>query len=188
MAKTGGKVFDSQVSGTPKFVMTVDTLHSASLGKEISMAQKVDLTEISEIASKGRVQDKDYNPNLIVIDRLIAQGIDCIPFLIKEMGNSSRLPKSVVSHWSKTEVGDVALIILTDFFTDEDWKKATIPGTSWNEIIEIDKAENISAEESLRKFIRKHGRGALIAKWTKIWNANKDRVYWDPSARCFKRK
>lgn len=165
-----------------------EQLKTGKLEKEMSLTQEINLAEINAIAPKGRVQDKDYNPNLIIVDKLVAKGVESIPFLIKNLGNSSKLPKPVIGLWSKNEIGDIALIILTDFFTDEDWKKTTIPGVSWNEILEIDSAQSLSAEDSLRRYVKKHGREKLVSKWAKIWNENKDRVYWDVSARCFKRK
>ena len=41
--------------------------------------QKINLNEIKKFTEKGRVQDKDYNPNQEVIEKLIAQGIVSIP-------------------------------------------------------------------------------------------------------------
>jgi hypothetical protein len=103
------------------------------------------------------------------------------------LGDETRLSKPAIEFWSKTTVGDLALAILNDFFTDEDWKTMTIPGISWNEIVE-NRDQNLSAEEALRRFISRRGRVALKSKWTKIWEKYKNEIYWDQEARCFKRK
>jgi hypothetical protein len=175
------EVIDSQVKAT-------DTMQVLTfLVKTTGQGKNVDLTEIKSIASKGRIQDKRYNPDLKVIDELIAQGPNCIPFLISKLGDETRLSKPAIEFWSKTTVGDLALAILNDFFTDEDWKTMTIPGISWNEIVE-NRDQNLSAEEALRRFISRRGRVALKSKWTKIWGKYKNEIYWDQEARCFKRK
>ena len=157
-------------------------------GKEGKQFQEVNLMEIGNIAPKGRVQDKEYNPNLRVVEELIAQGVDSIPFLIKKLEDETELPKPVVSFWSKVTVGDIALIILTDLFTKEDCETATIPEVSWNKLLEVDQSNQMSAEEALRSFIQRHGRKAIKTKWANIWEKNKDRIFWDQTSRCFKLK
>ena len=43
----------------------------------------------------------------------------------------------------------------------------------------------MSAEQAQRDYVQKHVRRAIKAKWTKIWDENRDRIYWDESERCF---
>lgn len=173
---------------TDSQVKAVDTRQAFMFVIKITgQVNNVDLTEIKSIASKGRIQDKHYNPDLKVIDELIAQGPNCIPFLVSKLGDETRLPEPAIEFWYKTTVGDLALLILNDFFTDEDFKTMTIPGASWNEILE-NRDQNLSAEAALRRFISKRGRIALKSKWMKIWDKYKNEIYWDQGSRCFKRK
>jgi hypothetical protein len=70
-------------------------------------------------------------------------------------------------------------------FTNASWDASTIPGASWDEM--LGKGDS-SGSERLHDFIRKYGRAALQAKWQKIWDAYKSRIYWDSTERCFKLK
>ena len=149
-------------------------------------SKKINLMEIGRIGSKGRIQDKEYNYNQEVIEKLIALGTECIPILIEFLSDETELPKPVKSLWYKTTVGDLALIILTNFFTDSDWKTATVQGATWDEILETKRSQGLSAEEALREYIHKHGRKGIKAKWERIWEKNKNNLYWDEKNRCFK--
>jgi hypothetical protein len=130
------------------------------------------------------VQDKEYN-NLEVVDRLIAKGTDSIPFLISKLKDETQLKGQVEDFWSRVEVGDVAHIILSDFFTDSTWENTTIPGVGWDHMLER-KSSNLPAELVLREYIGKHGRKGIQRKWETVWQKNKERLYWDEKERCFK--
>jgi hypothetical protein len=176
---------NASVNGTPNV---------SAEGMNQSASAAIDLTTIKRIESKGRVQDHDYN-EIPVVDQLIALGPACIPLLIQGLedqtvvvgrgmsGNESDRP--VIAFWSETTVGDLALVILTDLFTDSTWEKTTIPGVGWNEFLDR-KDKNLTGEQVLREFIEKHGRKGLKAKWHKIWELNRDKIYWDKTERCFK--
>jgi hypothetical protein len=119
------------------------------------------------------------------VDQLIAQGPACIPFLIDHLEDETRMDPEVVDLWNTVSVADVALIVLTDLFTDSSLEKSTLPEAEFNRIIEYPNGSGKSAEQALREFVRKHGRAAIKAKWSKIWSENRDRIYWDESERCF---
>lgn len=145
----------------------------------------VDLTAIARIECKGRVQDGDYTRDPVV-DQLIAQGLSCIPLLIDHLDDEAGVNPGVVGCWNSVNVADIALMILSDLFTDSSWEKSTVPGASWNSIVEYPEGSGKSAEQSLRDFVRKNGRGAIKAKWMKIWNDNHEKIFWDETERCFK--
>ncbi|MCI0338028.1 MAG: hypothetical protein L0226_10650, partial [Acidobacteria bacterium] len=67
------------------------------------------------------------------------------------------------------------------------WKKATIDGVGWDEILER-RTPDLTAEDVLRNYIREHGRGAIRMKWEKVWRENKDRLDWDEIEKCFRIK
>ncbi len=147
---------------------------------------ELDLAQIGHISSKGRVQDSEYN-NLEIVTKLIERSTRSIPFLISKLEEEAKTMKPVMDFWSKTTVGDIALIILVDFFTDSTWKKATIDGVGWDEILER-RTPDLTAEDVLRNYIREHGRGAIRMKWEKVWRENKDRLDWDEIEKCFRIK
>lgn len=43
-------------------------------------------------------------------------------------------------------------------------------------------------EEILRRYIKKHGRKNIQKRWQKMWDENKENVFWDETERCFKLK
>jgi len=147
-------------------------------------AGPIDLASITSMPFKGRVQDRDYS-NIPAVDQLIAQGPSCIPFLIDHLDDETRLDPEVVELWNSVAVADVALMILTDLFTDSSWQGTTVPEAQWYAMLEYSRGSGKSAEQALREFVRKHGRKAIKEKWSKIWNENRDKIFWDESERCF---
>src|SRR5688500_7495724 len=105
---------------------------SSALGVPVS---DISLASIGSIAPKGRVQDGEYN-DLAVVKRLIQQGKEAIPYLISKLDDETRIEGHVMDYWSEVRVADVALIILTDFFTDSSWQNTTVPGVGWDELLE----------------------------------------------------
>jgi len=147
---------------------------------------EVDLTKICNLAPKGRAQDLDYN-NSEVINDLVANGKDSIPFLISKLDDKTLMPCHVEDYWPQMMIGDVAFIVLGDFSTDSTWMKETIPGTGWDEIFETKYADaKMPGYEFYYAQIKKHGRGWVKAKWEKIWGTYKDRIVWDEKERSFK--
>ena len=145
----------------------------------------IDLSQIGHIASKGRVQDKDYN-NLAVIDELIAAGKDSIPFLISKLEDEAVIDHHVLDYWpGPATVGDVAFVILMDFTTDTSWTRNTVPGTDPESLLgKYD--PNLPGVERLSRFVEKHGRKPIRQKWERVWAEHKDQIVWDERERCFK--
>lgn len=144
----------------------------------------IDLAAIGSIAPKGRVQDRDYN-DLPVVTKLIQHGKKAIPYLISKLDDETRIKSHVMDYWSDVRVADVALIILTDFFTDSTWQKSTIPGVSWDEFLERAN-HDLTAEQVLRYYISKHGRKAIKARWQALWLKYRNQLVWDTNQRCFR--
>jgi hypothetical protein len=145
----------------------------------------INLAAIGRVAPKGRVQDRDYN-DLPVVSRLLQRGKESIPFLISKLDDETRIEDHVFDYWSEVRVGDVALVILTDFFLDSSWQKTTIPGVGWNDFLESGSDRSLTSEQVLRNYISKHGRKAIKERWQKIWVEYRDRLSWDERERCFK--
>src|SRR5215471_7815339 len=145
---------------------------------------QIDLSKIGAIAPKGRVQDRDYN-HLPVVEHLIAHGSEAVPFLIGKLDDRTKIKDHVFDYWYDVRVGDVAFIILTDFFTDPTWEKTTIPGVGYDTFLGRTNS-NLTGEQVLRDYISKHGRHDITDRWRAIWSQYKDRAYWDDKDRCFR--
>ena len=150
----------------------------------VSLAQ-VDLLKIGHIAPKGRVQDLDYN-QLPVVEELIAQGKDSVPYLISKLDDETKIDGPIVDYWSDVRVGDVALIVLTDFFTDSSWQRTTLAGVSWDEFLERRNRKSLTAEQVLRNYIAQHGRKKIQDRWKDTWAQYGNKLYWHEKERCFR--
>ena len=141
----------------------------------------INLADIGSVAPKGRVQDD----NLAVVTRLVQQGKDAIPYLISNLDDETKIERHVMDYWSEVRVGDAALIILTDFFSDSS-RQPTLPGVGWNEFLERGSQNDLTGEQVLRNYISKHGRKAIKDRWQTLWLEYRERLFWDENERCFK--
>ena len=130
--------------------------------------------------AKGRLQDKEYC-NSKLMDQIIAQGKASIPVLISQLTDTRKTQEPIYDYWNYTTAGDIAYLILTDLFTDSDWKTFNMPGLEL-----LNPWCDAAAETCWRKFLRKWGRKFVQHRWHESWNANEGRVYWDEVARCFR--
>lgn len=147
--------------------------------------EQIDLRTIGHIASKGRVQDREYN-HLPAVEQLIAQGKESVPYLISKLTDEAKVEGQVIDYWSDVRVADVALLVLTDFFTDSTWQRATVAGVSWDELLERGNQEGLTAEQVLRSYISKHGRKKIQDSWKDTWTKYRDKMFWDEKQRCFR--
>jgi hypothetical protein len=147
---------------------------------------EIDLRLIGHTAPKGRVQDLDYN-QLTVIEQLINHNKESIPFLISKLTDETKTKGPVIDFWNDVRVGDVAFIILTDFFTGNSWEQSTIDGTGFGAFLGCNNPD-ISSDSCFYHYVEKHGRKNIKTRWQKIWKENKDRIYWDDAERCFRVK
>jgi hypothetical protein len=141
---------------------------------------ELDLSKIGHIAPKGRVQDQEYN-RLEVVDQLLFNSRECLPYLIEKLDDETEIQPPVIDYWHRVTVGDVALIILTDFMTSPAGK--TNPGAGWEELFEAKKEPNTTAEEFLRTQLSVRGRGWLKEKWRKLAIDYRGRLFWDDQLR-----
>jgi hypothetical protein len=148
-------------------------------------AQKliVDLRKIGHIASNGRVQDKEYNPNLPVIDSLIKAGPEAIPFLVSTLEDSTVIRTKVLDSWPKVCVGDVAWFILYDFFTDRSLV-STLPDPGLFAIVgSADQGQ--PGWKSWASVVRKLGRAGIRKGVEAILKPYQGKFLWNPVERCF---
>ena len=176
--KNTGLVFtDKAVYNTTG--LSVSSFHKGAL------PSKIDLSKIGHISPKCFIQDKDLN-QLKVVDDLIANGKESIPFLISKLDDKTKINDYVMDFWGEIYVGDVAFIILTDFFSyDCNHPKGTISGVSWNEFLGCTNPD-IPSQNCYVEYIEKYGRKTIEERWQKIWEENKNKIYWDETERCFR--
>ena len=144
----------------------------------------INLAAIGRIASKGRVQDREYN-RLPVVEQLLARGRESIPYLISQLEDETEIEGHVLDYWSDVRVGDVALIILTNFFTDSSWKRTTINGVGWNEFLGGGNDASLTGEQRLRNYIALRGRKSIKERWLQVWKKHQENIIWDDVERCF---
>ncbi|HEY0098446.1 MAG TPA: hypothetical protein VGB76_05785 [Pyrinomonadaceae bacterium] len=145
---------------------------------------EINLAAIGRIAPKGRVQDREYN-QLPVVEQLLAQGRESVPYLINRLEDETKIEARVLDYWSEVRVGDVALIILTDFFTDKSRQRTTIPGVGWDEFLGGGNDASLTGEDRLRHYIEVRGRKSIKERWQQAWEQHKKNIYWDNAERCF---
>jgi hypothetical protein len=158
--------------------------NSAAVVKPKKSLDKIDISKIEHIAPKGRVQDLDYNKLEAVAD-LIENGKDCIPYLISKLDDETKLDGHVINHWYAVTVGDVALVILSDFSLDSTWQKETIPGMSWNGFARGTCTGDEDAQTCLGLMLERYGRKGIKAKWQAVWDKHKSEIYWNEQERAF---
>ena len=144
----------------------------------------VDLKQIGHIASKGRVQDKEYNRNLAVVDALIQAGPAAIPFLVSKIEDETEVDGAVLDFWPHVCVGDIALVVLTDFFRTSDWLTCSVPGLEWDKLLERSDPST-PTWVVLQDFIARHGRMGLRQKIEGFLSPHEGRFVWDDKERCF---
>ncbi len=130
--------------------------------------------------AKGRVQDCSGT----VMQEILADEKKAIPVLISQLTDTTRTKYQISDYWFETRSGDVAYVILTDLFTDDDLRTFFMPNVpNWPTVMNgCDK----SAEGCWDDYLRKHGRRSVQQAWFRAWNRYRDVVYWDAKARCFR--
>lgn len=121
------------------------------------------------------------------MDQIIAAGPKAVPVLIRMIADRriANTREPLICYWPGMAIGDIAFCVLTDLFTDSAGR-TTVPGADWNDL--LGPGNTGASWEQLHGFIKKHGSGALQARWRVVWNRYRGQVFWDPKERCFKLK
>ena len=151
-----------------------------SNSEEIPLWKFDELTAPGSCRSRGRFQDKEYC-NSKVVDQILTLGKDAIPLLISELTDTRKTKHPIYDLWKYTTAGDIANSLLFDLFTASDLTVTGMP--------ELDRLQmecTRPGEACWRKFVQKRGRKFVQDQWRAAWEANKERIYWDDKARCFR--
>jgi len=147
---------------------------------EIQLWRFDELTAPGSCRAKGRFQDR-ANCDSQVVNQILALGKEAIPYLISELTDDRKTKHPIYDLWSYTAAGDIANSLLFDLFTAPDWTVSPIP-----ELESLHMECNHPGEPCWRKFLHKNGRKFVQEQWRAAWEANKERIYWDENARCFR--
>lgn len=148
--------------------------------KEFPLWKFDEMTAHGSCRNKGRFQDKEYCDSQVV-DQVLALGKDAIPILIGQLTDTRQTKHSIYDLWNYTAAGDIANTLLFDLFTASDWSIAPMP-----ELDSLRMECSHPGESCWRKFLHKKGRKFVQDQWQSAWDTNKDRIYWDEKARCFR--
>jgi hypothetical protein len=143
------------------------------------------LMELGECATKGRFQDKEYNPNLPVIDELIEMGESSIPYLISHLNSEKEYTKSPLCYWPSVKEGDISFFILSDFFLDDSWKKVSHPRACESASFDYPLDDYTGFFPAFRLYVTENGRGSIIRNWSALWRESKGKLKWNQPGRYF---
>lgn len=154
----------------------------AATGQAQHSPHKFDLTKVDNTGcqAKGRTQDCSGK----VMSQILAGGKDSIPILISQLTDTGHTKEPIEDYWAETSSGDVAYIVLTDLFTDEDSEAFNMPDVPGWAAVSRDCHNN--SETCWREYLKKHGRKSVQDAWLQAWSTYKDQIYWDSLARCFR--
>ena len=132
--------------------------------------------------AKGRFQDREYCSSKI-IEQIVADGKSSIPILISQITDARWIEEPVYDFWPRIRAGELANFILADLFLDDTWTKSTMPP-----LFPAAPPCHDDSATCWSNFRKTHSLATIQAAWLKFWNENKDRIYWDDKARCFRLK
>jgi hypothetical protein len=139
-----------------------------------------EMTAPGSCRTKGRFQDKEYCDSQVV-DQILALGKDAIPILISQLTDTRKTKHPIYDLWQYTAAGDIANSLLFDLFTSSDLTISPMP-----QLDSLQMECHRPGEPCWRKFLQRNGRKFVQEQWRAAWDANKDRIYWDEKARCFR--
>jgi hypothetical protein len=114
------------------------------------------------------------------MDQIVADGKSAIPVLISQITDARWIAEPVYDFWPRIRTGELAYFILSDLFLDDTWQKRTMPALFPQP--DCDEPSWVC----WGKFRETHSLKQLQARWMEFWKANRDKIYWDGKARCFR--
>jgi hypothetical protein len=145
----------------------------------------INLAAMPHLSAKGRVQDRSYNPDVPLVEQLLAMGPAAIPLLISMLDDETHVHHQVLCLWPGNTVGDIALVILHDLVTTGDGTATTIPGADYNTLLGA-RPPTTPFFTHLYAWVAAHGRTALQQRWQHLWEAWAQQICWDADERCFR--
>jgi|GEM_PF-3087809 hypothetical protein len=165
------------------FLLTAFFLITLTASQAGAQSLSINLKNIGHISSQGRVQDKEFNPNLPQIDEIIKAGPAAIPFLEAKLEDTAIIKSKVLDGWPRIRVGDLAWFILYDFFTTKS-QISTLPEPG---LFAIFGGENLNQPgwASWSAVVNKTGRKGIRKAVEAILAPYQGKIVWDERERCF---
>lgn len=155
--------------------------------------------EIAKLNSDAHVypwprwqDDEERTP---VDEQLLRLRAKAIPALIACLADG-RSTIVYGARWAQPSVGMVAFSMLWDLFTacdnhrdgyGEDCRPSIDGVITWNDLCDEGPSDVVApCGAGWEDHLKKHGRRSIQRSWQKAWTENKDRIYWDEPAKCFK--
>ena len=160
-------------------VLSISTPASSQIKKDQTKKYLLSTWSNMTCRAKGRFQDREYCSSA-VIDRIVADGKSAIPRLISQITDSRWIAEPIYDFWPRIRTGELAHFILENLFVDETWRHSTMPA-----LFPPEKCDAPSWD-CWASFRKGHTLGEIQTRWTAFWEANKERIYWDEKARCFR--
>lgn len=114
------------------------------------------------------------------MDQIVADGKSAIPILISQITDTRWIAEPVFDFWPRIRTGELAHLILASLFVDDTWQKSTMPP------LFPEKPCHESGWDCWAKFREAHSLKDIQSHWEAFWELNKERIYWDDKARCFR--
>ncbi len=165
-----------------KKVIAAVLLLTAVAGFDVSAGSQrfPDIARIGPVPPKGRIQDTSRSS---VVAALVKTGPAVIPFLVSKLEDNTEVNGHIFDYWPWVAVGDVAFVLLVDFFTNRDGV-ATVPGLTFDGVLGRTN-QDVPAWDLLSDFVRQNGRAGLKREVERTLNLDKARYAWDASEQCF---
>jgi hypothetical protein len=160
-------------------LLSISTPASSQTKKDRTKTYPLSTWSNMTCRAKGRFQDREYCSSA-VIDRIVADGKSAIPVLISQITDSRWIAEPIHDFWPRIRTGELAHFILGSLFVDETWRHSTMP-----DLFPPEKCDG-RAWDCWASFRKRHSLREIQTRWTAFWEGNKERIYWDGKARCFR--
>jgi len=144
-------------------------------------ASEIDVLDVGKLLPKGRIQD---NTNDAVVAGIVAKRRESIPFLIDRLTSERVYDHRVLDFWPRVREGDIALMFLSDLFTDPSGVMSSLPELCWDTVLGRSD-DDMPAWELVDSYLETHSRADLQALWRQAYVRYEKEISWDEDRRFF---
>jgi len=166
---------------TPMPAIRVPCLLLTLLFAVFATASEMDLLDVGKLLPKGRIQDNINDP---VVAGIVAKRRESIPFLIGRLTSEELYDHRVLDFWPEVREGDIALMFLSDLFTDPSGVKSYLPELCWDTVLGRSD-DDTPAWELVDRYLETHSRAELQDLWQQAYVRHEKEIAWDEDRRFF---
>jgi hypothetical protein len=156
--------------------------------KGLNEKGELDLLKIGHLHTSGRMQDKEFHPYHQELVKTIGQHPqESISLLIGKLDDETACAEQPFCYWNSGTIGDLAIGILDDLFTDSN-DRSTLSGSDWPNLIGYRDGSDEPFMNAWYDYVERHGRKPIKRHWERLWHKYQDKMYWDEKELCFKVK